>query len=264
MSDLLPPQTSTKVKKLGSTLSGIGSLLGSLGTGSTPLRTQVQALLSAGGDAQTNLFDIAIDYPVAMGANRPAAYQIADDTVRLGGFTPPAFTVDTYANKYLTTSAMLIKPQINGERKFSLEFRVDAFYRLYQRFTAWRNLYVVPETGMVDHTRVTGDDGANMGVIRVSALGNPVYQYGGTDGTKRTRYQDDSQGVTDGVINSLTASSLTSSAPPIWTFFAVACVEVEPLEFKTGEADPQRVKVTFIFQDYRTPEYDWDPHAKAT
>ncbi len=255
------------LSQTGSTLRGFGALLGSIGEGNTPLKTQVQALLAEGGDAQSNLFDISITYPEiisnppgslgGLSGLLPSSASVQTDSIRAGGFTPPQFKVETYNNKYLTSSATLVKPEITGERKFSIEFRVDAFYQIYKKFSIWRNAFYSPETGLIDHTRYS--DPSYQGVLSLAALGSPLYQFGGQDTSQRTRYQDDTQGVTDGMILPTDlAASAQASAPISWIFQGVAVTAIEPIEFKTGEANPQKIRVEFVFQDFDTPEYEWD------
>jgi len=248
-----------------SAVRNIGSIIGSIGEGNTPLVTQAQSLYAEGGDAQANLFDLAIQYPTVL--NIPDPLTLQTDSIRVDGFTPPQFKMETYMNRYLTGGATLVKPQIEGDRFFSLEFRIDAFYQVYKRFVIWRNAFFSPETGLVDYTRF--NDPQFLGTVTVSAASAPLHQFGGSDTSQRTRWQDDSQGVSDGIITSNDTSTLTAllgggPAPLTWVFFNVGIVGIEPVAFKTGEADsPQKIKIDFIFQDFDTPEYDLDDNIQT-
>jgi hypothetical protein len=101
--------------------------------------TPITTLIASGLDAFSNLFDVRIMLP-------------EEDTnsthsIRANGFNPPELTHGFYPVDYKTIQLSRPNSSIEGERKFTVEFRMDASYDLFHKLTAWKNKFVDPTDG---------------------------------------------------------------------------------------------------------------------
>ena len=102
----------------------------------------LQALIEAGADAQTNMYDVELEF-----ANWNA-------TVRASGFEIPDVEAPTYENSYHGVKYPRVKTEQGFERAFTLEFRMDAKYGLYQAMTSLLAWHVDPNTGGVSNANI--------------------------------------------------------------------------------------------------------------
>ena len=102
----------------------------------------VQAMLASGADAQQNMFDIWVTFP----------WNANDEVVistRAQNFQIKEAAVGMDDRKYHGSSVKVPKTSIEFDRTFSLEFRLDASYSLYQQFITWHQTVADPVNGGV-------------------------------------------------------------------------------------------------------------------
>lgn len=102
----------------------------------------VQAMLSSGADAQQNMFDIWVVFPWSNNE------EVAIST-RAQNFQIKEVSVGMDDRKYHGSSIKVPKSSIEFERTFSLEFRLDASYSLFQQFITWHQTVADPVNGGV-------------------------------------------------------------------------------------------------------------------
>jgi len=225
------------------------------------LNTQVQALYGAGADAMQNMFDIAIIPPaglagVAAAISDPANSFSGDPAfldsllVRVEGFTPPNPKIKTYENSYKTVSVKMPSTKVDMERTFELSFRVDAFYRVYKFFNAWKSLVSNATTGY--STSALWGAGANDPATSGAPDVNNVFGYVYVRALNRPIYSADGAAIftADGV----TSGSFTDAdGVDTWAFRNVWVEQVDPPSFKNGEDGKIMTKVTLNFGDWLDP-----------
>jgi len=225
------------------------------------LNTQAQALLTAGADAMTNMFDIAIMPPkglagVAAAISDPANSFAGDPAfldslmIRAEGFTPPNLKIKTYENSYKTVSLKFPSTKLDGEREFEIAFRQDAYYRVYKFFSAWKSLVGNGSTGYA--TSSLWGDGANDPSQSGAPSLNDVFGYVFVRAKARPIYSDAGDGIfTSHGVTSGQFDDADGVAP--WAFRNVWVTDVGQPDFKTGEDGKIMTKVTFQFGDYLDP-----------
>lgn len=85
----------------------------------------LQSLISAGADAQSNLYLVKFTGGELTNVNQ-------DLMVRCTGFTPPTISQNSYPVKFLTATIDRPTAKVEVTRRFSLTFRVDANYKAYK------------------------------------------------------------------------------------------------------------------------------------
>lgn len=108
----------------------------------------LETLVRAGADAQANLFVAQFKFH----ENSPAATIMGMNdadlnpmlTVRCPSFSGPEVSSAKYTNKFITASIPRPAAKVNVTRNFSIEFRVDANYQLYQALLLQQNVTFNP------------------------------------------------------------------------------------------------------------------------
>lgn len=240
---------------------------------------QVTALLGLGADAMDNMFDIVITPPTGLttfenlGAGRAGVLDAAnpqfenDITIRADGFSPPVFNPKTYKVGYKAVSIDRPATKIEGERQFTISFRLDANYRAYRFLSAWRSLIMQASSGYVTNalwgdsadqaslTTPVGEINKVFGQVVISALARPIYQSSGTPFS--------AQGVTTGKFteDSLAVSAASETIPgatdlSTWQFNQVWISKLDEPKFKTDGGDIIKIEATFKFGEYIDPIYN--------
>ena len=186
----------------------------------------VQAMLASGADAQQNMFDIWITFPwnandEVVVSTRAQAFQIKDASVEMDD------------RKYHGSTVKIPKTSINFERTFSLEFRLDASYSLYQQFITWHQTVADPVNGGVANWA------NSTGKVRVQAL------TGTYAATSVNTYID----------NSTTYAINDSSDNAEWTFYDVWVSKVGQPNFNGEGGGALKYTVEFAFGDCDYPFY---------
>jgi hypothetical protein len=185
------------------------------------MATPITTLIASGIDAFSNLYDVRITLP---GGDIKDAW-----SVRATNFSPPELTHGTYDVDYKIIQIKRPNALIEGDRKFTIEFRLDAGYQLYRDFTTWKNLWVDPTNG---------------GSIQFGAL-----SYAGATGSgmyglvEVVAYK--SSGASSGI-------STVQSSPvgAKWNFKDVICMKVGSPTLAREGADAATISADFIFGEY--------------
>jgi hypothetical protein len=189
-------------------------------------------LLSSGIDAFTNLWDITLTLPPQISSKLAVGSGVGNGTgaysVRAVGFTPPELTVTTYTVDYKAIQLTRPNTKFEGDRTFTIEFRLDAAYNLYYDLMSWKHIWFDPSGeaninfGGLAGASVTGDQN-NYGAVSV---------YGYNSST-----------------NTLSAFSDTSSTTGAvaWSFFDVICMKVGTPSFQRQNSDALTTTATFLF-----------------
>ena len=203
------------------------------------------SLIDAGADASSNMYDVVFDF-LKLG------YAL---TARAGGFDIPEFGVDTYQVKYHGVSYNRIKSEQNFERKFSLTFRMDAAYGLYDTLTKFASYHGDPNTGSVANTNVI------LGNVYVRAIKVPFI---GTAGNGDTHIGTVSGDTTSNLyVEGAEANVDTNNGNVIrqgdntksWAFKDVSCIKVGQPKYKTDGSDQLTFQVDFIFGNTKYAGY---------
>lgn len=234
---------------------------------------QVTALLGLGADAMDNMFDIQIVPPDglkvfdSLGTGRggfmgPEESTFLNDiTIRADGFSPPAFNPKTYKVAYKAVSIDRPATKIEGERQFTITFRLDANYRAYRFLSAWKSIIMQASNGYATNALwdnslgdANGLDAINkvFGKVSVTALSRPIYQTSGTpfsaQGVSAGKFTEDS-------LVSAGAVDVADTDKTIWNFRQVWVSKLDEPKYKTDGGDIIKVEATFKFGDYDDPTY---------
>lgn len=187
----------------------------------------IQAMLASGADAQKNMFDVWVTFP--WDADNEVAL-----SVRAKDFQVQAAEVEVDTRAYHGTEISVPKTSISFDRTFSLNFRLDASYALYQQFITWHSTVADPVSGGVANwANATGK-------VRVQALSGTyaatsVNEYIDTKTTYAISDKDDNAE---------------------WTFYDVWVTKVGQPSFTGGkESGAAEYEVSFKFGDCDYPFY---------
>jgi hypothetical protein len=220
---------------------------------------QVTLLMNSGIDAFTNLYDIQMVFPTNVTPSYDSTATSGAGgyaySVRAMGFQPPELTLMIYNSDYKGVQLTKQAPKIQGERTFTIEFRMDTNYYLYYDLLQWKHIWVDPSgegniqpgslsDNIMDSTTtpVTGNI-AQYGQITVGA-------YSVT--TPLDGYSDPSNVV-----------DITSPGAS-WIFWDVVCNKVGTPNYQRAGADAVTVTAEFIFGRYSEPYSNGSPLALAT
>lgn len=189
------------------------------------------ALIEAGADAQSNMYDIELEF-----ADWNA-------TVRAGGFTIPEIEAQTYTNRYHGVGYDRVKTDQTFERKFSIDFRMDAKYGLYQAFTSLLAWHVDPNTGGVANANID-----KVGTVTVKTIGSAIVAAGNSDGQAYNtagveQYSKDPK------------MGINAEQEIVWKFKGVFVTKVSQPQFKTDSADNITFTVDFHFGNVEYPGF---------
>ncbi len=200
--------------------------------------TPASVLVNATGDAMDNIWDVYIDWPwntagangaISSGAEAAASY-------RCTGFNIPEPKTETYSNTWNGISVKKVKSGVKLDRQFDLEFRLDANYALYNKFTAWK--------------KITGDVNTSGVANTESALGRIQLVAPGAEYNAMSWSTPNAASAEDNMI----ATRLAGTTKLVWTFEDVQCINVGQPQFKQQETgNPIKYKCTFTFGDTGYP-----------
>lgn len=124
-------------------------------------------LITVGGDALNNLYDVVINLPDSIGADI-SSQQLR---VRLKGFTPPETSQKTYTVKY--KGATLTRPSSELEigQTFTLNFRLDSNYNVYKALLKLQSVTSNPAYAYATNALPPESD---LATISVYALTTPI------------------------------------------------------------------------------------------
>lgn len=194
----------------------------------------LQALINAGADAQSNMYDVELEF-----ADWNA-------TVRADGFQIPEIEAPTYENSYHGVKLPMVKSEQNFERKFSLTFRMDAHYMLYDAFTELLSWHVDPNTGGVSNTAV-----GKVGTVKVRTLTNPFIarKNGNELAGSHLGWSDYNQDAGDKKYFG------TIKEGKKWEFYTAFVTKVGQPNFKTEGGDKITFQVDFRFGHCKYPGF---------
>lgn len=190
------------------------------------------ALIEAGADAQANMYDVELEF-----ADWNA-------TVRADGFEIPAIEAPTYTNKYHGVGYDRVKTEQNFERKFSMTFRMDAKYGLYQAFTSLLAWHVDPNSGGVANANID-----KVGTVTVRTINTAIVAAGSSDGSEYS-----ASGV-DTVTSSSSTGIKDGDGVLKWVFKGCFVTKVDMPKYKTDGADVITFTVDFHFGQVRYPGF---------
>lgn len=217
-------------------------------------KSPVTALLGAGADAMSNLYDMNLTVPQWVldraQLSAPGAEPTTQLQLRAKGFTPPEIKPQTYEVKFKSVAIERVKTQLDFKRRTEVEFRLDSVYDLYRLFKAWQSGVAVGASGAVANAfgfegeDVPGGDIANsdwFGLLEILAQATPLYDAGNA-----TNNDGASQGLGVGDLN--TTNSIA------WAYKQLFVIEVGEPKFSTENADLQTIKVVFGFGEVTDPQ----------
>lgn len=201
--------------------------------------TPASVLMNATGDAMDNIFDIIINWPWSAessdGAEAAASY-------RADGFAVPEPKTTTYDVSWYGVKVKKVAAGVDLARTFDLDFRLDANYALYQKFTAWKKLVSDVNTSGVANTE------SALGRVQVVA---PGAEYNSLSWTPPSKASD-----TDNMLS----EALKNTTMLKWTFEDVQCYNVGTPKFQnSGNGKVMKYKVSFLFGDVDYPFYTHAP-----
>lgn len=100
----------------------------------------LSALINAGADAMTNLYYVQFTGGVFDTLQSAA-------TVRASKITLPTFTQGTSERGFMTVKVNMPSPSYTGEKQFSVTFRVDSNYKLYNELLKQQSKVYAPSLG---------------------------------------------------------------------------------------------------------------------
>ena len=191
-------------------------------------------LLNSGSDAFNNLFDVQIDIP----SNTVPIQLNYSYSVRASGFQPPELYLNTAQVDYKAIQLTRQVPQIMGDRKFTIEFRLDSEYGLYNELLNWKHIWVDPSGESNVQAGALADPNANVTVgVTTTEQSNygkvTVVAYNST--TPISGYSD---------ANTDSTSYVVSAS---WVFYDVICMKVGTPSYQRNEASPVSVTAEFLF-----------------
>lgn len=184
----------------------------------------IQALVNMGADAQKNMFDTWIKFPWD-----------EEETIvstRAEGFNIPKAETATDDRKYHGSSMKTPTSEITFERTFTLTFRLDASYALYQQFVSWHETTGDPVNGGVSNWMNA------TGTVKVKQLSGTYAATGVGDYIDGTDY------------------TITGDNNALWTFYDVWVGGVGQPSFSNDSSGHITYEVTFYFADTDYPFYN--------
>lgn len=184
----------------------------------------IQALVSLGADAHTNLYDVFIKFPW-----EDNAWTMA----RANGFNVPKANNSGYDITYHGNKIKLPNTDVGFDRTFTITFRSDAAYSLYGLFVTWQSAVVDPVNGGV------ANYASLLGEVKVRALGG---RYSAAEEAKTLVDND--------------GSIKAAEQNPEWSFYQVWVSDVAQPNYSTESSSQFSFEVTFYFADTNYPFYN--------
>ena len=184
------------------------------------MASNVTTLLNSSYDSFSNLYSVSIN-PV------PSGVSAFSGDLRIAGFKPPELSLGEYETHYKTVSLPRFNAQIVGDREFSLKFRINSDYSLYDNLKRWKNLFVKLST-----------DSVNFGIHNSNT---PLTSYGTV--TVKALKSSTSGLQADG----------STTSPVTWVFKQVVLYDlIEPVYSREGST-PVEVTAKFMFGEFTPP-----------
>ncbi len=117
----------------------------------------ITTLFNTGVDAFTNIWDIAITFPKRISSTLTSSNM----SVRALGFTPPELYLNTVPVDYMGVTVQKPVPKIQGNKTFTIEFRLDANYNVYKYLGEWKRLWADPSGEGIVSNSAYADKSAN-------------------------------------------------------------------------------------------------------
>ena len=194
-------------------------------------------LLNSGSDAFNNLFDVQIDIPSSSFDSSKTGANNYTYSVRASGFQPPELYLNTAQVDYKAIQLTRQVPQIMGDRKFTIEFRLDSNYYLYNDLLDWKHIWVDPSGESNVQAGALADPKAN---FTVGVTTTEQSNYG-----KITVVAYNSTTPISGYSDAITIDTSVVSAS--WVFYDVICMKVGTPSYQRNEASPVSVTAEFLF-----------------
>jgi hypothetical protein len=189
----------------------------------------VSTLITSGFDAFANLYDIVITWPTKLDSTSLSAMTVPLTSVRALDFTPPELSVSRYPVPYKGAEITRLGSKIEGDRTFSLTFRIDSNYYLYTLLRSWKHAWSDP----------SNDGEITFGSYSAAATSD-------YDGTIVVRGYTSSS-----TLSSIADPTTSSSLGAVWTFNQVLCTKTgTPGYVRSGGSEALTVTADFIFGTY--------------
>ena len=204
---------------------------------------QVTLLMNAGIDAFTNLYDIQLIFPGIISSLYYGDASGNSYSVRAMGFQPPELSLMTYNSDYKAVQLTKQAPKIQGERIFTIEFRLDANYYLYYDLLQMKHIW---------------HDPSGEGNVQPGSLADTSPQAPGVSAGTDNRYGQVNVGAyavttpLDGFSNPADITNVTFPGAQ-WKFYDVVCNKVGTPNYQRAGADAVTVSAEFIFGRYSEP-----------
>jgi len=212
--------------------------------------TYVQALIDAGADAQTNLFYLQFLSNTEHGfidSELSTMY-----TVRATQLTLPTFTHTSKENSFFTTSMKVPVAEITGDKQFSITFRIDSNYRLYQELLKQQAVTSIPNLAYAA-TELSEEHEAIVENGEVKNLGFKVRIYALNHGVNNTKYETPLEG-SGSFMPGPSGSSSVSGYQLLYEFRYCWIEKLSPLKFDFNTADKQTIQCDINFMDFSDPQ----------
>lgn len=212
--------------------------------------TYVQALIDAGADAQTNLFYLQFISNTEKGfisSDLSTMY-----TVRATQLTLPTFTHSSKENNFFTTSMTVPVAEITGDKQFSITFRIDSNYRLYQELLRQQAVTSIPNLAYAA-TELSEEYDAIMSNGADSNYGFKVRIYGLNHGVSNAKYETPLEG-SGGFKPGPGGNSSVGGYQLLYEFRYCWIEKLSPLKFDFNTADKQTIQCDINFMDFSDPQ----------
>lgn len=202
---------------------------------------ELQALIESGADAQTNMYDVTLEF---------ASWNA---TVRASGFNIPEISAETYQVKYHGVSYDRVKTEQTFERKFTITFRMDAKYGLYQSFTSLLSWHVNPNTGGVANANID-----KVGTVTVKTVDSAVVAADNSAASTLNGAPGGLESYSSSDANSL---GQIKDSTMKWIFKNCFVTKVGMPKFTTESSDKVTFDVDFHFGDVQYPGFEANKEA---
>lgn len=177
----------------------------------TSSNNYISALVGASADAQANLFLVTFTSTQGVFANKNLREHFQ---VRVDGFEPPEVSQDKYDVKFVNATIPRPTAKVNVTRNFSLTFRTDANYEVYQALLEQQKITFSPTHGYATNDILAQSD---------------------------KLFSVDVDVINEGVINEAPETTRLYRFRNCWIS------KIDPLNFEVGSSNPQKVNVTINF-----------------
>jgi hypothetical protein len=189
-------------------------------------------LLNSGIDAFSNLYDVFI-YPPTSNASPVASVYFS---VRAMEFQPPELYLATTQVDYKSVQLTRQTPQIEGERKFQIKFRLDSDYHLYDALLRWKHIWVDPSGGT---SVLPGGLSDNFSDLKTLVSNQTDNKYG--------RVVVKAYNASTNINNYSDLTGIDRTISALWEFKDVICMKVGTPSFQRNNPEAVIVTAEFLF-----------------